>query len=348
MLRIRWSIFPSLLLFFSLSLAGLGGSPTSQAQETRELVRPLTIELTRERPVYFKSDDNRREQFFEATLPADNAAYNRLSLHFKLSCPGGFCDRWDRYGSFGIRDEQQRYLELFRFMTPYGLGEEWTQDLSAFLPLLQGKKTFQVFIDTWVGPGHPDGNGWLVSASLHFEGGSPEGRAIRVEPLLSAAELIYGEPGQSPVRSAQLLPLIGAQRAELLTLISGHGQGNAGNCAEFCPKTHYLQVGEKIYSKLIWRDNCASSVNPAQKGTYYLSRAGWCPGDKVEPWVQDITDELLKGSLSFSYAPEAYENSCRPSASLCEGCVFGTGCSYDGGLHTEPRYFVSSYAIYRR
>lgn len=305
--------------------------------------------LTRSTHVYFKGGDNQRERTFKAQLPSSSAAYRQATLKFTLSCPGGFCDAWDRTGSFGIVDEASgTYFELMRFMTPYGLGESWTLDLTPFLPLLQGERTFRVFIDTWVGPGHPQGNGWLVDASLDLEVGSiAEGRPVYVQPLLSFADVVYGDPSRSTRREAQLLPLIGYSSAQIVSTITGHGQGNAENCAEFCPKIHRISVGQTSFERRVWRDNCATSVNPNQKGTYQYSRAGWCPGDKVEPWSIDITQALLSGDLGFAYQPENYENTCRPDASSCKGCSLGTGCGYDDGRHTEPRYYVSSYVIYR-
>jgi hypothetical protein len=119
------------------------------------------------------------------------------------------------------------------------------------------------------------------------------------------------------------------------------------NCAEFCPKTHKVQVGATTYEKRVWRDDCATTVDPKQKGTYYYSRAGWCPGDKVNPWKTDISSALLTAEpQEVTYAPQAFENSCRPGVTSCVGCALGTGCNYDDGMHTEPRYFVSAYIIY--
>jgi hypothetical protein len=133
-----------------------------------------------------------------------------------------------------------------------------------------------------------------------------------------------------------------------VTTITGHGQGNAQNCGEFCPKIHSMSVNGKNYTNRVWRDNCATTVNPNQQGTWQYSRAGWCPGDKVYPWVQDISDALLGSDAVISYNVENFENTCRPGVPDCRGCVFGTACDYDGGLHTEPRFLVSSYIVYMK
>ncbi|WP_141734393.1 peptide-N-glycosidase F-related protein [Oligoflexus tunisiensis] len=304
------------------------------------------VTLTTGTHVYFTGESNQRERQFEVNLPASVEPFAQATLHFKLSCPDNKCDPWDRFGSFGMVDGQGRYFELMRFITPYAIGAEWTFDISSFLPLLVGKQTFRVFIDTWVGPGHPSGHGWLVDASIEFTPGTLAQRPAYVLPLLSTENVVYGNPEQATERQGILLPLIGYKSAKIVTSITGHGQGNAQNCAEFCPKVHSLKVGERVFSRRIWRDNCASTVDPNQKGNYFYPRAGWCPGDKVEPWVEDITTALVGESVNFTYDVEAYENTCRPGAIPCQGCVLGTGCDFDGGRHTEPRYYVSSYVVY--
>ena len=35
-------------------------------------------------------------------------------------------------------------------------------------------------------------------------------------------------------------------------------------------------------------DDCATTAAPGQQGTYQYSRAGWCPGAMVEPWIEAV------------------------------------------------------------
>jgi hypothetical protein len=308
----------------------------------------LRVPLTTGTHVYFKGDDNRREQSVQVNLPESIDDYGRVTLQFKLSCPDGKCDRWDRVGTMSLQnDDYYQPLELLRFITPYGIGANWTYDLSDFLPLLQGPATFRFFIDTWVGPGHPQGNGWMIEAELVYEKASDD-RPVAgyVQPIMTFEDVVYGDPLVSTERKSRVLPLVGYRSAQMRMVITGHGQGNDGNCAEFCSKSHQVTIGKQRYEATIWRDNCATTVDPNQKGTWQYPRAGWCPGDKVEPWKADVTTALLNGTTDFIYQPEAFENTCRPGVLDCSACVFGTGCEYDGGLHTEPRYFVSAYLIY--
>lgn len=68
----------------------------------------------------------------------------------------------------GATDGQ--YIEIDRFVTSYQVSFGWESDLTAVRPLLTGAQTLRVFIDTWVGPGDENGNGWLYSAGAGVRG----------------------------------------------------------------------------------------------------------------------------------------------------------------------------------
>jgi hypothetical protein len=132
----------------------------------------------------------------------------------------------------------------------------------------------------------------------------------------------------------------------LRAFVTGHGQGNASNCAEFCKKTHTLTAGTTPHTEQIWRADCATTAAPNQQGTWKYSRAGWCPGADVKPWLIDISADVAgAASAKIGYGVTDYENTCRPDAATCSGCALGTGCDYDGGAHTEPNYQLSTLLI---
>jgi hypothetical protein len=107
------------------------------------------------------------------------------------------------------------------------------------------------------------------------------------------------------------------------------------------------------------RFDCAQTGVPGQCGTYtYPREGGWCPGDEVYAWQQDVTAAIVPGQPStFAYDVEGYENTCRPDAAdapSCSNCTLlqfrncvatNTCCQYDGGAHTKPRWLVSSALI---
>ena len=303
--------------------------------------------------LYFTGTDNQRQVDAPASFPAAGA-YQKIILHLSLACPSGGCDPWDRFASQGVVTRKGQdagpdtVLEIARFITPYHVGAKWDLDVTDLRPLLTGDVTLRAFIDTWVGPGSPYGAGWLVTATFEMTGGIPTPLPIAVLPVWTPRAVTYGDPAKPVAGGAppQMVALPKASSYALRSFITGHGQGNAENCAEFCAKTHTLTVGSTSHAQKVWRTDCAKTAAPNQEGTYQYSRAGWCPGADVKPWTVDVTKDVSGASAAaVAYEVEAYDNSCRPDASTCAGCTLGTGCAYDGSNHTEPNFQVSSLLI---
>jgi hypothetical protein len=304
--------------------------------------------------VYFTGDDNKRQLDVPASFPA-TGDYEKISLHLALDCPkAGGCDAWDRFGTLGVVTAKgadgapDTVVEVARFITPYKVKAGWDLDVTDLRPLLTGDVTLRVFIDTWVGPGSPYGAGWLVTASFDLKGGTPAKKPLAVVPVISPRAVTYGDPAKPVADSAPpaTLALPKASSYAVRAFITGHGQGNKDNCAEFCPREHTVRVEGAEHSKLVWRTDCAKTAAPNQQGTWKLSRAGWCPGALVAPWSFDVTADVAgKADATFAYDVQIYENTCRPDAEPCAGCSLGTGCAYDGGAHTEPSYQLSAVLV---
>ena len=307
-------------------------------------------------PVYFlgwEDGQNQRQVDVELEFPAAELGYEAATLELGLRCPEGGCDWWDRAGYIGVVEgagtENERVLEVARFMTPYRVGGTWSIDVSSLRPLLSGTRTLRVFIDTWVGPGHANGDGWLVDARFDFVGGVPAELPSEVIPLWAYSEATVGDP-MLPV-DGQLEPVTvgipeAASRVELRSIITGHGQGNAENCAEFCQLAHGFLVGAAAVQKTVWRDDCADNPISNQQGTWMYPRAGWCPGADVIAWVEDVTEGVTPGEdVQVLYDVSDYENTCRPDSLDCMGCSLGTGCEYDGGNHTPPVVKMSAVLV---
>ena len=308
--------------------------------------RDQTVALFSGAHVYFGAE-NRRQLDAAVELPAADAQYRNLTLTLALRCPGGGCDWWDRHGHLSIM-AGDREVEILRFVTPYRLPLTTTLDVTDLRPLLTGRVTARVFIDTWVGPGHANGAGWLVDATLRYTGGAPPRDVLAVLPLWSPGGVVYGDPGRDPRRTATARVPAGATGGRLWTIVTGHGQGNAANCAEFCPKDHTVTVGAYTRTRRIWRDDCRTTAVPNQPGTWTLDRAGWCPGAGVTPWIEDAGALRGGDDVTVAWAPAGYANSCRPGVPTCTGCTLGTGCDYDGGNHTEPHYQLSALLVVYR
>lgn len=298
--------------------------------------------------IYF-GDENRRQVDLPVTFPPADQMFESVTLNFGLGCPNNNCDDWDRYGTLGIVEnpgtEEERFIEVQRFITPYGIGGEWSVDMTMLQPILAGDVTMRVFIDTWVGPGHAQGDGWLFSANFDFVGGTPSPIPDAVIPIwYQSFNAGHPEMAIDAQVLAQEVAVPGTPKnAALRSFITGHGFGNSDNCAEFCPLDHTFSLNGNDHSTLVWRDNCAVTGVLGQQGTWQYSRAGWCPGADVYPILDDVTTEATSSeTLMVQYGLEEYENSCRADAVVCTGCVAGATCD-DG--HGQPYYYLSSMLV---
>jgi len=266
--------------------------------------------------LYYSDAENRRQVDVQVDFPDSSTTYSAITGHFRLDCPHDLCDWWDRYGTFGIvlgpGTADERYVELDRFITAYRVGYGWDADLTALRPLLTGTQTLRVFVDTWVGEGSSNGDGWLFTATMDFTGGDPPSpEPVAVEPVWGHLSWNAGRDDQ-PVES-QVVP----QTVELPTdlsqvtfrsFITGHGWDNTQNCAEFCAKTHYFEVAGTELSRQVWRDDCnQTATDGVQQGTWKYDRAGWCPGAAVLPWDSDVTAAVAAGGpVDLSYHLEDF------------------------------------------
>ena len=106
-----------------------------------------------------------------------------------------------------------------------------------------------------------------------------------------------------------------AEKVELGTVFSGHGQVSPGNCGEFCELQNWFSING--VSKLVSYPDAGSERGcmytaeqgtvPNQYGTWWYGRDGWCPGREVPMELRDISAEVQPGALNtFGY--EAYYN----------------------------------------
>ncbi len=335
-----------------MSACGSGGSGSGGDGGGGPIGPDRQVDIFSGEHVYF-GDPNRRTVDTDVVLPDVNLAYQMVTLHIGLSCPTGGCDWWDRVGRVSIVEAagtaDEREIEIARFVTPYRVGGDFQIDVTDVSPLLRGEQTVRLFIDTWVGPGSDQGTGWLVDLSLDYTGGIPSPEPYAVIPIWSPESVVYGDPAQPTARQTTVTVPPGAGTVAMRGIVTGHGQGNAENCAEFCSREHTIDVGGAPSTRTIWRDDCATTAVPDQQGTYTLARAGWCPGATVHYWFALVTGGVPSGGgdVTIGYDVAAYENSCRPDAAPCTGCIAG-GCDYDGGSHTEPQYLLSALLILYR
>ncbi|RAL20001.1 hypothetical protein DL240_19315 [Lujinxingia litoralis] len=250
---------------------------------------------------YF-GEENRRSVRAPVTFPQGD--WQQVGLRFELECPeNGLCDHWDRTGSLGLilnpdaPEADQHEVELLRHITPYRRGMCQYVDLTPLAGLLTGERALHSFIDTWVGPGHDQGEGWRVSARFEFSPGYAE-QADQVIPLIGRRNITVGEadPSVDDQLEAMRFELPETfSRVEAHLTTTGHSFGNTLNCAEFCPMRHDLLVNAQSFSINPWRADCAQNPVSPQAGTWQYPRNGWCPGAVTVGDRVDITAAVQPG-----------------------------------------------------
>jgi len=296
------------------------------------------------------------------TFPESSEQFRSATMHMTIECPDGGCDPWDRFGNISINHSSGTTHELARFITPYDIGTgiggpgscPWTFDVTPFMHLLRGEQELSLYISTWIG-----GNqGWQVTVSFDFERGVPDLEPYRVVNLWDFGHLVYGNPN-NPITDHLLNQTVAMDTntvaAKVRVAVTGHGQGNTDNAAEFSYRWHRVDAGASSDQWTPWRSDCASNTCSPQGGNWTPGRAGWCPGDGVAPRDIDVTSEVTAGgSMTLGYSIEPYENCCRPDNPSCNAndgscCIYFAGeCGWNYTGHTEPNFDLNAQLVLYR
>jgi len=294
-------------------------------------------------------------------FPADAERYGEVLLYVTIGCPGppGDCDPWDRYAWLRLVDDlgggQTRDVELARFITPYditGPGSypgscRWVYDVTDYKFMLKDLVTLKLYIESWIG----GDKGWLITCDFAFIGGYSELQPFEVVNLWLNDYIVYGDGASS--HEAFLPPVdvdipADAVAGKVRVTCTGHGQGNTDNCAEFCAKDHSVVAGTETFTHLLFQ-GCAGTECSPQGGTWQYPRAGWCPGDKVTPWDNDVTTLLVPGQpFTVDYNIEPYFNDCSPDNPDCVSGQTCADCDYNYNGHTQPNWKVMGQLILYR
>lgn len=276
------------------------------------------------------------------TLPQFGATYSNIVAHLYMSCPpvNGGCDDWDRLAYVQVKDPTGKWVEIIRYITPYGRACSHSIDVTDFASLLQGDVDIRMFIDTW-GTG-----GWQVRLDLEYLSGEPEYAYTDVEELWHGS-YNFGDPTNlQPLDTVTVGIFHDAREAHLRLTTTGHGWGdnNTGNAAEFYHAVHHLQInGADAFEQDLWTD-CFPNPDGCnnQNGTFKYDRAGWCPGSISQPYIYDVTPYLWQTPFQLAYIFQpSYMDECHPHN---PDCVTGVTCS-DCNAGSNPFYRVSCYLI---
>ena len=261
-------------------------------------------------------------------MPEDLGGYSDIFLNISLNCPTGGCDPWDQPAKLSIVKDGEIY-ELARYITPFGVAcGDWTWDITDFRSLLINKVDWQSYVQVW------GASGWLVSVELELVSGTPEFPYTKVDKLWTSDNWVYGDPNISYDFSEMGVQIDQVtEKAKIRMTTTGHGQGNTNNAAEFANFTHHVYVdGVETFEQHLWKPDCSTNSCSPQSGTWQYARAGWCPGQDVQPWEWDLTGHYTPGEeVTLDYVLADYTN------------LLNTG--YNGGSHTEPYFRCHTYLI---
>ena len=267
----------------------------------------------------------------EYAMPSHVGAFNEILAHYDHNCVNGSCDGYDRVGGIKVRNYRGEWMELFRYITPFGVQCEDDLDVSDYTSLLQGLVEIEFYMESW------SGSGYNPNLIFSFTKGTPDYLYADVD------EIWYGTYAFGDYANPQPVPIVNysfgedVQAAKLKLTTTGHNWSsgtnntdNTGNAAEFYEATHHILVnGQNKYDQHLWR---TCSPNPAgcqpQNGTWTYPRSGWCPGSIGMVWDFDLSEYLAAGQaeLFYQFDPN-YLDYCHPNHPDCVDGVTCTECA---------------------
>ncbi|MDA9257910.1 peptide-N-glycosidase F-related protein [bacterium] len=284
---------------------------------------------------------NSRWYYGTYSLPQFVGGYDQIHANLTFGCPNiaNACDDWDRLAYIDIKGPDGNWIQIIRYITPYGVACNHGIDLSDYASLLQGEFEFRVFIDTW-GTG-----GWQVSLDFDYQAGTPTYKYSSVDEIWDARYDLGNPANIQPVDTVSYIFPPNVQDAKLIVSNTGHGWGsnNTSNAAEFYNATNYIYVnGANTFTQNLWNvcnpnpDNCTG-----QQGTWTYSRAGWCPGAIAPPSEWNLSSFITSGIDLHYRFDSTYTDLCHPNN---PGCVSGSTCA-DCNDTYNPSYEVDGHVI---
>ncbi len=100
-------------------------------------------------------------------FPTYVGSFDDISCFLDVTCPSGGCDPWDRVGNMEARAPNGEWIEIFRYITPYGVPCDHTMDATDYASIFQGLVEMRFSIGT-------DAQGFVVDVSFNLHEGTPE------------------------------------------------------------------------------------------------------------------------------------------------------------------------------
>ena len=286
------------------------------------------------------------------TLPSEAvlSQYEKFEVELLRGCPDSNmnysdagCDDYDRIARMYICEEDgSNCMEIARWITPFDRQPRSLTDITTFIAGLRpgGNKIIKFQESGW-----PNSLLTLKLRLYDLEDNSSNPKEII--PIWNGTVQFNPSYDDNRPPTAFIIPE-NATKVEFVAYLTGHGWGSAGcfNCAEFCNSKHMFEVNggvfefERAHPNASDNNYCmelatiAQGVVPNQYGTWGYGRAGWCPGQDVDPYITDITDVISLGEENIiDYT------ACRVSGNAC---VTPPTCGGDGYC---PEIAFASYII---
>lgn len=237
---------------------------------------------------------------------AEMAGFDTLEIEVTQQCPDpdlvevGNCGAWDYIASFQVEDASANLVEIARAITSYHRETHWVIDASDMLPLLKdgGMRHFRwSFAPEW--------NVQPTATKLHLRF-SNQNKGMKP----TQATFLWSGGGFGSAYNMSHAPIdvpipATAKKVELFAITTGHG-ANTNQCAEFCNHQHEFSVNGvphlQQFPEAQKNDGCIAhlenGMTPNQAGTWWFGRGGWCPGQQVDPWIVDVTADVVPGQTA--------------------------------------------------
>ena len=234
----------------------------------------------------------------EVTLP-DSFQTSRILSRVQVRPDSTHFDPWDRSGHVWLNTSGGR-INLNKFITGFGGTTTFTADVSHLAPFLQGTVRIEGRIPT---NGNP---GWRMTLDL-VEEPSVTPPAVWAQSVVNADTTWHSSAWRE--QTVQV-PDVNFGRITLGYFATGHGND------EFQRRRHTIRIdGHTVFDQDVWREasDALRNVNPTSgrwdgngdgdttdpyptdRWSSDFARAGWLPGDDVDPFMIDVTDHLTPG-----------------------------------------------------
>ena len=259
----------------------------------------------------------------EYPFPTHVNAFNHINLHYLHNCVNGVCNTYDHISYLRIKNYRGQWVELCRYITPFGVQCVDDIDVTDFTTLLQGLVEFEYYSEQY-----ENGQGYNPTAVFEYTKGTPD------YPFVDMEEIWYGNYAFGdyenlcpvPMRTVEFDQNVEKAKLQITTSghnwsDTGHGAYNTNNAAEF-DTLEYHNI--KINGVTVYTQHLANICipNPAgcqpQNGTWTYPRAGWCPGSMSVVWNFSLDNYIAQGhaDLLYEFDP-TYVDQCHPNYPDC-------------------------------